>query len=115
MSLPRLANRPFSLFGVERAGRAVGEWWHAFATGYRADRRVRRVLKVGLDFACGATALVVGIVMTQGIQAFGVERLAVAAAGVGAWLVIAEAVSGSYRTIGRDPRLAGGRAAGVLG
>jgi len=106
MSLPRLANRPFSLFGVERAGRAVGEWWHAFATGYRADRRVRRVLKVGLDFACGATALVVGIVMTQGIQAFGVERLAVAAAGVGAWLVIAEAVSGSYRTIWRYTSLA---------
>src|SRR5438270_13398145 len=75
MSLPRLANRPFSLFGVERAGRAVGEWWHAFATGYRADRRVRRVLQVGLGFACGAAALVVGVGMTPGMPAVGVEGL----------------------------------------
>src|SRR2546426_1607430 len=106
MSLPHPPLAAFTSFRLERALRAARQWWRAFETGYVSDRRVRRVLKVVLDFLCGVAAFVVGIVMTQGIAAFGVARLIIAAAGVGGWLVVAETVGGSYRTIWRYTSLA---------
>jgi FlaA1/EpsC-like NDP-sugar epimerase len=96
----------FTSYRFERVVRAAKRRWRAVEARYLADRRVRRALKVGLDFLCGVAAFVVGIVMTQGIAAFGLERLLIAAAGVGLWLVIAEAVGGSYRTIWRYTSLA---------
>ena len=113
MSLPHPPLAAFTSFRLERALRAAREWWRAFETGYVTDRQVRRVLKVVLDFLCGVAAFVVGIVMTQGIGAFGVTRLVITATGVGLWLVIAEAVGGSYRTIWRYTSLADAGAVAV--
>src|SRR3989442_1373657 len=90
----RLLPARITLNGLAQAWR--DEWSRCRALGASClkDRRVRWVLKAGLDFLCGAIAFGVGIALSDGVATFGAAKLTVMAASVGALLVIAEAVGG---------------------
>src|SRR5438093_11500688 len=62
---------------------------------------VRGRVKGGVDFCCGAGAVVAAVAVGEGIRVFGVDLTATLAVLVGLLLVLVEAWSGSYRTIWR--------------
>src|SRR5439155_1481858 len=62
---------------------------------------IRRLVKAGVDFCCGAGAVVAAVAVGEGIRVFGVDLTATLAVLVGLLLVLVEAWSGSYRTIWR--------------
>ncbi|PYP07872.1 MAG: hypothetical protein DMD56_14080, partial [Gemmatimonadetes bacterium] len=62
---------------------------------------IRRLVKAGVDFCCGAGAVVAAVAVGEGIRVFGVDPTATLAVLVGLLLVLVEAWSGSYRTIWR--------------
>src|SRR5213083_1666418 len=67
---------------------------------------IRRLVKAGVDFCCGAGAVVAAVAVGEGIRVFGTDPTATLAVLVGLLLVLVEAWSGSYRTIWRYTSLA---------
>ncbi|PYP44308.1 MAG: hypothetical protein DMD42_08210, partial [Gemmatimonadetes bacterium] len=65
------------------------------------DSTIRRLVKAGVDFCCGAGAVVAAVALGEGIRVFGTDPTATLAVLVGLLLVLVEAWSGSYRTIWR--------------
>ena len=76
---------------------------------------MRRAVKAGLDFCCGAGAVVTAVALGEGIPAVGVAETASLALLVGVLLVVADAVGGSYRTIWRYTGLPEALTLGVSG
>src|SRR5437660_1974429 len=62
---------------------------------------MRRLVKAGMDFCCGAGAVVAAVGVGEGIRSFGVGETAALAGLVGLFLVAAETWGGSYRSIWR--------------
>src|SRR5438309_10684026 len=62
---------------------------------------MRRLVKAGMDFCCGAGAVVAAVGVGEGIGSFGVGETAALAGLVGLFLVAAETWGGSYRSIWR--------------
>ncbi|HVH69059.1 MAG TPA: NAD-dependent epimerase/dehydratase family protein [Gemmatimonadales bacterium] len=62
---------------------------------------VRRFVKAGVDFCCGATAVVAGVAIGEGFGVFSAAQTSKLAVLVGLFLVVAETRGGSYRTIWR--------------
>lgn len=62
---------------------------------------VRRAVKVGVDFCCGAAAVVTAVAVSEGILTAGVAETASLALLVGLVLVLADGLGGSYRAIWR--------------
>src|SRR6184192_4270099 len=56
---------------------------------------IRRLVKAGVDFCCGAGAVVAAVAVGEGIRVFGVDPTATLAVLVGLLLVLVEAWSGS--------------------
>src|SRR5947199_5915204 len=70
------------------------------------DSTIRRLVKAGVDFCCGAGAVVAAVAVGEGIRVFGTDPTATRAVLVGLLLVLVEAWSGRYRTIWRYTSLA---------
>jgi len=68
---------------------------------YLKGPSLRRAVKALLDFSCGALSVVVAVALGEGIAAFGVSETARLSLAVGGFLVAAEALVGSYRTMWR--------------
>ena len=62
---------------------------------------VRRAVKVGVDFCCGACAVVTAVAVSEGVGTVGVGETAALALLVGLVLVVADGLGGSYRAIWR--------------
>src|SRR2546428_5240367 len=67
------------------------------------DSAIRRLVKAGVDFCCGAGAVVAAVAVGEGIRVFGADPTATLAVLVGLLLVLVEAWSGSYRPSWRYP------------
>jgi len=88
---------------------AQGFFWpvRALAAAVRALDRglrnagVRRAVKVGVDFCCGAGAVVTAVAAGEGVRTVGVGETASLALLVGLVLVVADGLGGSYRAIWR--------------
>ncbi len=81
--------------------RSILEWCAVVEAACLNDGAVRRAVKMLLDFACAATAILVAVTASEGFgAAWTVPTLALATA-TGLVLVTAHAVWGSYRTIWR--------------
>ncbi len=65
------------------------------------DSTMRRLVKAGVDFCCGAGAVAAAVAVGEGIHVFGVDQTATLAVLVGLVLVLVEAWGGSYRAIWR--------------
>ena len=68
---------------------------------YLKGPSLRRAVKALVDFACGSLSVLVAIALDRGIASFGVSETARLALAVGGFLVAAEALVGSYRTMWR--------------
>src|SRR6266567_4397849 len=61
----------------------------------------RRAVKAGIDFCCAATAVVIAVVVGEGVLTYGVTHTAALALLVALLLVVTDALGGAYRTIWR--------------
>jgi len=81
--------------------RRVAEWSRKLECKYLSDPSLRRALKAIVDFACAALSVVAAIAVAEGLAAIGVAETAFLALAAGCFLVAAEALGGSYRTMWR--------------
>ncbi|HWP36232.1 MAG TPA: NAD-dependent epimerase/dehydratase family protein [Gemmatimonadales bacterium] len=72
-----------------------------FENRHLTHPRVRRVVKVLLDYACGAVAVILAILLDAGPAAARASGTVALAAVTGALLASAQAAGGSYRTVWR--------------
>src|SRR5438034_5683269 len=98
--LPIHAGRePFD--GIQWVFRRVAEWSRKLERRYLSDPGLRRAVKAIVDFSCAALSVVAAIALAEGVAAIGVAETAFLALAAGCFLVAAEALGGSYRTMWR--------------
>jgi len=81
--------------------RGAAAWGRSMEFKYLKGPSLRRAVKALVDFACGSLSVLVAIALDRGIASFGVSETARLALAVGGFLVAAEALVGSYRTMWR--------------
>ena len=81
--------------------RSAAAWGRSMEFKYLKGPSLRRAVKALVDFACGSLSVLVAIALDRGIASFGVSETARLALAVGGFLVAAEALVGSYRTMCR--------------
>src|SRR5437899_6853525 len=82
--------------------RTFAEWLRAFDARHLAHPRLRRVLKATSDFVCVALSVTAAIAVADGgVPTFGVGGTALLALALGCFLVAAQTLAGSYRTMWR--------------
>ena len=87
--------------GILPRFRGVAEWGRIVEGRYFTDPTGRRAAKAVVDWACGALSVVVAIALSEGMAWFGVSATIYLALAVGCFVVVAEALVGSYRSMWR--------------
>ena len=87
--------------GVQWLFRQVAQWSRKLECRYLSDPGLRRVVKAIVDFSCAALSVVAAIAVAEGVAAIGMAETAFLALAAGCFLVAAEALGGSYRTMWR--------------
>ena len=87
--------------GVQWLFRQVAQWSRKLECRYLSDPGLRRALKAIVDFSCAALSVVAAIAVAEGVAAIGMAETAFLALAAGCFLVAAEALGGSYRTMWR--------------
>ena len=90
-----------SIGNVSWPARAMVDWCQVLESAYLTDPTLRRLLKALVDFASGAVAAATAIAVVHGIAQFGVGDTARFAVAVGCFLVAAQSLGRSYRTMWR--------------
>ena len=90
-----------SPIGILPRFRGVAEWGRIVEGRYFTDPTGRRAAKAVVDWACGALSVVVAIALSEGMAWFGVSATIYLALAVGCFVVVAEALVGSYRSMWR--------------
>jgi len=90
-----------SFNGVLWPFRGAAGWGRTLESKYLRDPNLRRAVKALADFSCGTLAVVVAVALGEGVASFGTSATVLLALAVGCFLVAAEALVGSYRTMWR--------------